>query len=114
MERDETKLTMSIEGLKGEIQELNKSREEDGNNLAEAIEGLKDLTKNVGEEGERELARSPFALAISGLAAGLSMVFSLVAEGLLHAVILFVVLGRQQLFTENTLTVTEGSCLWQC
>jgi formate/nitrite transporter FocA (FNT family) len=169
MERDETKLTKSIEELQGEIQELNKSREEDGNKLAEAIEGLKDLTKNVGEkveplaeepdlavpaaelmpklnrmerveiakraspravvvleavreEGERELARSPLALAISGLAAGLSMGFSLVAEGLLHSVMpvpfrgfienfgyslgfLFVVLGRQQLFTENTLTV---------
>src|SRR5215469_894124 len=76
----------------------------------------------VREEGERELTRHPVALAWSGLAAGLSMGFSLVAHGLLRAYLpavawrplvaslgytlgfLIVVLGRQQLFTENTLT----------
>ncbi|MEH1839785.1 MAG: formate/nitrite transporter family protein [Nostoc sp.] len=74
-------------------------------------------------EGEQELRRPMWALAWSGLAAGLSMGFSLVAEGLIHASLpdqpwrslisnlgytvgfLIVVLGRQQLFTENTLTV---------
>lgn len=74
------------------------------------------------QEGEDELERTPSALAWSGLAAGLSMAFSLVAEGLLRARLpeaawaplisnlgysvgfLFVVLGRQQLYTENTLT----------
>ncbi len=74
-------------------------------------------------EGDDELARSSSGLAWSGLAAGLSMGFSLVAEGLLRAGLpdtswrplvtklgysvgfLIVVLGRQQLFTENTLTV---------
>lgn len=79
--------------------------------------------ETVREEGERELQRTPTALAWSGLAAGLSMGFSLVAQGLLHAYLrgafwsplldnlgysvgfLIVVLGRQQLFTENTLTV---------
>ena len=79
--------------------------------------------ETVREEGERELRRPPSALAWSGLAAGLSMGFSLVAEGLLHAYLpraswtplidnlgystgfLIVILGRQQLFTENTLTV---------
>ncbi len=77
----------------------------------------------IREEGERELHRPPWALAISALAAGLSMGFSLMSEGLLHAYLptaiwtplltnfgycigfLIVVLGRQQLFTENTLTV---------
>ena len=77
----------------------------------------------VREEGERELERSAAALLCSALAAGLSMGFSLVAQGLLHTYIpntpwrpliegfgyslgfLIVVLGRQQLFTENTLTV---------
>lgn len=77
----------------------------------------------VREEGNRELQRPPMALAISGLAAGLSMGFSMLAEGLIHAYLpatvwrpllenfgyslgfLIVVLGRQQLFTENTLTV---------
>lgn len=74
-------------------------------------------------EGEDELERSSSALAWSGLAAGLSMGFSLVGQGLLRAHLpdatwrplvvnfgyslgfLIVVLGRQQLFTENTLTV---------
>ncbi len=73
-------------------------------------------------EGREELERPTSALAWSGLAAGLSMGFSLVAEGLLRVHLpdtpwrplvaklgysvgfLFVVLGRQQLFTENTLT----------
>ncbi len=74
------------------------------------------------DEGREELDRSTLALAWSGLAAGLSMGFSLVAEGLLASHLpdapwrplisklgysvgfLIVVLGRQQLFTENTLT----------
>lgn len=81
------------------------------------------LHESVREAGERELRRRPTALAWSGLAAGLSMGFSLVAPGLLHAYLpnapwralidnlgysvgfLIVIIGRQQLFTENTLTV---------
>ncbi|MGO4880714.1 MAG: formate/nitrite transporter family protein [Bryobacteraceae bacterium] len=76
----------------------------------------------IRREGEQELQRSASALLWSGLAAGLSMGFSLIAEGLLRASLpdapwrplvsklgysygfLLVVLGRQQLFTENTLT----------
>jgi len=76
----------------------------------------------IRTEGNDELARSTAALAWSGIAAGLSMGFSLVAQGLLRAHLpeatwspllwrlgytmgfLVVVLGRQQLFTENTLT----------
>jgi formate-nitrite transporter family protein len=76
----------------------------------------------VRREGEQELERTPSALAWSGLAAGLSMAFSLITEGLLRSKIpdvpwrpliakfgysmgfVFVILGRQQLFTENTLT----------
>jgi formate-nitrite transporter family protein len=78
--------------------------------------------ETVREEGEQELQRTPVALAWSALAAGLSMGFSLIAQGLLHYYLggaswsplidnigysvgfLIVVLGRQQLFTENTLT----------
>jgi formate/nitrite transporter FocA (FNT family) len=74
-------------------------------------------------EGERELERSTGALAWSGLAAGLAMGFSLVAQGVLHHALpdapwrplltslgysvgfLIVILGSQQLFTENTLRV---------
>ena len=79
--------------------------------------------KAIRTEGESELERSTSALAWSGLAAGLSMGFSLIASALIHAHtpatkwqpmltalgypigFLIVVLGRQQLFTENTLTV---------
>jgi formate-nitrite transporter family protein len=78
--------------------------------------------ETILREGEEDLKRSSSALAWSGLAAGLSMGFSLVAEGLLSAYLprsgwtpllskvgysvgfLIVVLGRQQLFTETTLT----------
>lgn len=79
--------------------------------------------ETVREEGEFEMSRTVSALAWSGLAAGLSMGFSLVCEGLLRDHLpdapwrplvskfgycigfLIVILGRQQLFTENTLTV---------
>lgn len=74
-------------------------------------------------EADEELARPSSALFWSGLAAGLSMGFSLVAQGLLRHHLpagqrwtllveklgysvgfIIVILGRQQLFTENTLT----------
>src|ERR1700712_647669 len=76
----------------------------------------------IRAEGEGELSREVPALLLSGLAAGLAMGFSLMTEGLLRAHLpdapwrdlvsklgyavgfLVVVLGRQQLFTENTLT----------
>jgi formate/nitrite transporter FocA (FNT family) len=76
----------------------------------------------VLRQGEDELERPASALAWSGLAAGMSMGFSLIAEGLLHAMLpnsgwrplisklgyslgfLIVIVGKQQLFTENTLT----------
>jgi formate/nitrite transporter FocA (FNT family) len=73
-------------------------------------------------DGEEELNRPISALAWSGLAAGMSMGFSLVAEALFRTYLpdqpwrplitslgyplgfLIVIIGRQQLFTENTLT----------
>jgi len=73
-------------------------------------------------QGNNELRRPSAALAWSGLAAGMSMGFSLVAEGLLRSMLpeadwrpliaklgysvgfLIVIIGKQQLFTENTLT----------
>lgn len=76
----------------------------------------------VREQGEIELKRSFSGLAWSGLAAGLSIGFSFVAQAYLYAALpdekwrpviasfgyslgfLIVVLGRQQLFTETTLT----------
>jgi formate/nitrite transporter FocA (FNT family) len=78
--------------------------------------------KAIMMEAEDELKRSSTALFWSGLAAGLSMGFSLLAEAVLRAELpdepwrplvakfgysvgfLLVILGRQQLFTENTLT----------
>lgn len=79
--------------------------------------------ETIRREGEDQLRRTLAALAWSAFAAGLSMGFSLIAEGVLmsHLVdepwrpliaragycvgFLIVILGRQQLFTENTLTV---------
>ena len=76
----------------------------------------------VRKEGEEELARRPGALFWSGLAAGLSMGFSFLALALIRSGLpegparrliespgyslgfVIVVLGRQQLFTESTLT----------
>jgi formate/nitrite transporter FocA (FNT family) len=73
-------------------------------------------------EANEELVRPSAALAWSGLAAGLSMGFSLVTEGLIQSHLpeahwsrlvanfgytvgfIILILGRQQLFTENTLT----------
>ena len=76
----------------------------------------------IRKEGEEEIARPAQSLAWSGLAAGLAMGISLMAEGLIRAGLpdapwrdlvagfgytigfLVVILGRQQLFTENTVT----------
>ncbi len=77
----------------------------------------------VRRYGEQEMSRPALSLWWSGLAAGLSMSFSLLAEAILrlhlpqadwaklvvslgYAVgFVMVVLARQQLFTENTITV---------
>jgi formate-nitrite transporter family protein len=77
----------------------------------------------VRADGERDLRRGTTALASSGLAAGLSMGFSFFVPGLIQSYVpdaswrplltalgypigfLLVILGRQQLFTQNTLTV---------
>jgi formate/nitrite transporter FocA (FNT family) len=77
----------------------------------------------VRREGETEMRRPATSLWWSGVAAGLSISFSLLAQALLQLHLpdtgwrplvtgfgysfgfLMVVLGRQQLFTENTVTV---------
>lgn len=76
----------------------------------------------IRREAVEELERQNSALFWSGLAAGLSMGFSFIAEALLQSALpeapwrpliskfgysigfMIVILGRQQLFTENTLT----------
>ncbi|MGQ7242493.1 formate/nitrite transporter family protein [Salinicola sp. V024] len=78
--------------------------------------------ESIREEGEKELSRTVSALLWSAIAAGLSMSFSMLAKGLLHARLpdsdigflveslgytvgfLVVIMARQQLFTENTVT----------
>lgn len=104
-------------------QRLEQKKEKDEEQAEErSAPSGKIVYKAILSEGEEELARSSSALFWSGLAAGLSMGFSLVAEGLLTAYLpdahwrplvakfgyslgfLIVILGRQQLFTENTLT----------
>lgn len=96
-------------------EEIEKARQETALNA--------DITfELIRRRGEEELARPLAALFFSGLAAGLSMGFSLLAEGFLHTYLpdaawtplvsklgysvgfLMVILGSQQLFTENTLT----------
>ncbi len=85
--------------------------------------GVHVVHEAIRMEGEEELRRPASALGWSAVAAGLSMGFSLVAEALLRSALpdepwrpliaklgysvgfLVVILGRQQLFTENTLTV---------
>ena len=77
----------------------------------------------VREEGETALARSTWALTWSALAAGLSMGFSFLTMAVIRAALpetpsaalidsfgyaigfVIVVMGKQQLFTESTLTV---------
>lgn len=81
-----------------------------------------EIHEAIRVEGEHELSRPVQALAFSALAAGLSMGFSFLAEAALQSTLpeenwttlitkvgyavgfLIVILGRQQLFTENTLT----------
>ena len=85
--------------------------------------GANVVYETIRLEGEEELHRTASALAWSAFAAGLSMGSSFIAEGILAARLpdqpwrplisragycigfLMVILGRQQLFTENTLTV---------
>lgn len=104
----------------GNIVQLTKDEEEQVRKRSSLRAAV--VFETVRREGETEISRPALALAFSGLAAGLSMGFSLVGTGVLHAYLpdtptrpllesfgytlgfLVVVLGRQQLFTENTLT----------
>ena len=98
--------------------------QEEATNEAEQRSSPKALVifEAICREGTHELERPISALAWSGLAAGLSMGFSMIAQALLANYLpnanwtplitkfgysigfLIVILGRQQLFTENTLT----------
>ena len=92
---------------------------------ADAAEGAPNavqIHRAVRKEGEEELDRPFWALAWSGMAAGVAINTSLIAEGMLHSQLpeapwsaaveslgypigfLLVILGRLQLFTESTVT----------
>jgi len=78
--------------------------------------------EQIRQEGEKELERDGLALFWSAVAAGLSISASLMAKGILHARLpdtperffienigytagfIIVIIARQQLFTENTVT----------
>ena len=109
---------MRTETLTPELTEGEKTLVEERTALRAAV-----VHEAIREQGEAELRRPILALAWSGLAAGLSMGFSMISQGLLQSHLpdapwrplitnlgysvgfLVVILGRQQLFTENTLTV---------
>lgn len=100
-----------------ELTEKQKQEAEDRTSVSAVV-----VHEAVRLDGDEELERSSSALAWSGLAAGMSMGFSFVGQALLYSHVpdvpwrplltalgyplgfLLVIIGRQQLFTENTLT----------
>ena len=96
--------------------------EDEGRAKEEHVPEGEIIYRAIRSDGDHALGMTNAELAWSGLAAGLSMGFSLAAEGLLRAHLpdepwrplvaklgyavgfLIVILGRQQLFTEQTLT----------
>jgi formate-nitrite transporter family protein len=100
-----------------ELTERQKEEAEDRTSVSALV-----VHEAIRHDGEEELRRPASALAWSALAAGMSMGFSFVGQALLYAYLpdtqwrrllvtlgypigfLIVIVGRQQLFTENTLT----------
>ena len=98
------------------------SDEKEGKAQEEHVPEGEVIYRAIRSDGDNALAMTSAELAWSGLAAGLSMSFSLAAEGVLRSHLpdaewrplvakfgytigfLIVILGRQQLFTEQTLT----------
>ena len=68
------------------------------------------IHEHIRQEGEKEMERDALALLWSAIAAGLSMGASLLAKGILLENLgytfgfIIVIMARQQLFTENTVT----------
>jgi formate/nitrite transporter FocA (FNT family) len=98
------------------------SEDEQGQAAAHTAPRALVIHEIIREEGEAGLARPNGSLAFSGFAAGLSMGFSFLTQAFIHAGLpdapwrhlvdsvgysvgfVIVILGRQQLFTESTLT----------
>jgi formate-nitrite transporter family protein len=111
-------LTTRSEGVRMKTEPHAKEHEAKDTTLPEG----ETIYRAVRQDGDHALSLSSQDLAWSGLAAGISMGFSFAAEGLLQSHLpsakwtplvskfgyavgfLIVVLGRQQLFTEQTLT----------
>lgn len=105
---------------KGLAAHLDKDKQQDAEERSSVPVGV--IHEAIRKQGDEELNRPMQALAWSGLAAGLSMSMSLVVQGLLQAHLpdtpwrplvvrlgypfgfVMVIGGRQQLFTENTLS----------
>lgn len=112
-------------GSEGGASDERKKREEEYEHqevLHKSAASAHIVYRAILREAEEELERPSIALAWSGLAAGMSMGFSLVLDGLLQSRLpdapwrdligkfgytvgfVILILSRQQLFTENTLT----------
>lgn len=78
-----------------------------------------EILETIVDDGNEELGRASAGLGLSGLAAGLNISFSAVALGVVGSLtggvgivaallypigFLIVILGRSQLYTENTVT----------
>jgi formate-nitrite transporter family protein len=105
----------------GVVPALTKEQEREAENRTSVTALV--VHETIRKDGDEELQRPNSALAWSGLAAGLSMGFSFLAQALFYAQVpespwrplvvnlgyplgfLITIIGRQQLFTENTLTV---------
>jgi formate/nitrite transporter FocA (FNT family) len=118
--RRDKKEAVRVNGEQGQGFALSKSEEKEvEHKLPTSVQVLHEA---IRIQGEQEMSRTTAALAWSSLAAGLSMGFSMLVPALLHAHLsesperfllsrlgyavgfLVVILARQQLFTENTMT----------
>lgn len=106
--------------------EVDSKEDEDGGEIEVDEENLPSraaaVHEQIRQEGEKELERDGLALMWSAIAAGLSISASLVTKGILHEQLedtparfflenlgytvgfIIVIMARQQLFTENTVT----------
>lgn len=106
--------------------EVDSKEDEDGSEIEVDEDNLPSraaaVHEQIRQEGEKELERDGLALMWSAIAAGLSISASLVTKGILHEQLedtparfflenlgytvgfIIVIMARQQLFTENTVT----------
>jgi len=113
---------VAVRGKKADDEPVELTAEERHEAEKRALPRAAIVFETIRLEGQGELERTASALAFSGVAAGLSMGFSFFVLSALHAMLpdapwrplveslgytigfVITILGRQQLFTENTLT----------